>query len=126
MAATRPSRPNPLQWPLTPENLDGLDATIEDIYIWLRKLASGSADGEDGDDGAPGPPGRPGVDGAPGRPGPPASASASLGRAPLQGFQAPGSFVIATGKFGLHGKRLKLTGTQRGTLQGTARLVISG
>lgn len=33
-----PHRPNPLQWPLTPENLDGLDATIEDIYQWLRKI----------------------------------------------------------------------------------------
>lgn len=124
MKATRPTRPNPLQWPLSPENVDGLDATIEDIYIWLRKLAAGAADGEDGEDGALGPPGRPGVDGAPGRPGPPARAS--LGRAPLQGFQAPGSFVIATGKFGLHGKRLRLTGSQRGTLQGTARLVICG
>lgn len=35
-----PQRPNPLQWPLTPQGLDGLDATIEDIYRELRRLRS--------------------------------------------------------------------------------------
>jgi len=38
-----PHRPNPLEWPLTPENVDGLDATIEDIYQELRRLATAIA-----------------------------------------------------------------------------------
>lgn len=46
--------------------------------------------------------------------------------APFIGDQAPGSFTIPTGKFGLHGKRLTLTSTQRATIQGTARLIING
>lgn len=45
---------------------------------------------------------------------------------PFIGNQASGDFTIATGQYGLHGKRLTLTTTQRGTLQGTGRLVISG
>lgn len=46
--------------------------------------------------------------------------------APFTGNQAPGSFTIATEQFGLHGFRLKLTSTQRGTIAGTGRLIISG
>lgn len=45
--------------------------------------------------------------------------------APFTGAQATGSFTIADGQFGLQGKRLTLTTTQRGTLEGTGRLVIS-
>lgn len=46
---------------------------------------------------------------------------------PLAGPQAPGAdFTIATGRFGLHGRRLTLSGTQRATLAGTAQLCITG
>lgn len=38
---------------------------------------------------------------------------------------APGSFTIITGNFALMTQRLTLTSTQRGTLQGTARLRIN-
>jgi hypothetical protein len=38
---------------------------------------------------------------------------------------APGSFTIVTGKFALMTQSLILTSTQRGTLQGTARLRIN-
>lgn len=44
--------------------------------------------------------------------------------APFIGNQTPGSFTIATDQFGLQGKRLTLTTTQRGTIQGTGRLSI--
>ncbi len=44
--------------------------------------------------------------------------------APFVGDQAPGSFTVATGKFGIQGKRLTLTSTQRGTIGGTGRLSI--
>lgn len=54
-----------------------------------------------------------------------ASVTASVS-APFTGNQAPGSFTIATGQFGIHGKRLTLTTTQRATIQGTARLIIKG
>lgn len=36
---------------------------------------------------------------------------------------APGSFTLATGTFRIQAKRLTLTGAQRATLQGTARVV---
>ena len=45
---------------------------------------------------------------------------------PVIGDQASGAFTIATGQFGIHGKRLILTGSQRATLQGTGQLVIVG
>lgn len=38
------------------------------------------------------------------------------------GAYAPGSMTIPTGRFLMWGKQLQLTGTQRLTLQGTARL----
>lgn len=41
------------------------------------------------------------------------------------GSYAPGSFTIPTGKYVVMSKRLQLTGSQRVTLQGTARLRIS-
>lgn len=37
---------------------------------------------------------------------------------------APGSFTVATENFVAHVKRLQLTGSQRATLQGTARVRI--
>lgn len=46
--------------------------------------------------------------------------------APFTGDQAPGSFTIADGQFGLQGKRLALSTTQRATLAGSARLVLCG
>jgi hypothetical protein len=46
--------------------------------------------------------------------------------APFTGSQAPGSFTIADGQFGLHGKRLTLTGVQRATVEGSGRLTICG
>lgn len=53
-------------------------------------------------------------------------ASPGSAASPTIGNQAPGSFTVATDQYGLMGKRLTLTTTQRGTLQGTARLVING
>jgi hypothetical protein len=44
----------------------------------------------------------------------------------IVGSQSPGSMTIATDQYGLHGKRLTLTGAQRLTLEGTAGLVING
>jgi hypothetical protein len=44
---------------------------------------------------------------------------------PFLGVYAPGSFTIASGSFGHMAKGLILTGSQRGTLQGTARLRIN-
>lgn len=44
--------------------------------------------------------------------------------APFTGNQAPGSFSIATDQFGIHGKRLALSSTQRATIAGTGRLSI--
>lgn len=52
---------------------------------------------------------------------PPGGSSAD----PPQGTYAPGSFTILTGKYALMSKRLTLTGTQRLTAQGTARLHIT-
>lgn len=47
--------------------------------------------------------------------------------APFTGNQAPGAnFTIATGQFGLHGARLTLASSERGTVEGTGRLVICG
>jgi hypothetical protein len=46
--------------------------------------------------------------------------------APFTGSHAPGSFTIADGQFGLHGKRLTLTGVQRATVEGSGRLTICG
>lgn len=46
--------------------------------------------------------------------------------APFTGNQATGDFTIADGQFGIHGKRLTLTSTQRATLQGSARLILCG
>lgn len=39
-------------------------------------------------------------------------------------LQAPGSFTLATTQFRVHGKRLELTGAQRATLVGNARLCL--
>lgn len=47
---------------------------------------------------------------------------AASGQAPVIGNQAPGSFTIADEKFAVQGKRLKLTGSQRLTIQGSGRL----
>lgn len=102
--------------------------------------------GEDGEPGfpVPGPAGAPGTAGTTGAQGPtgPAiflvgeedigEASPAVGMSsdvihipdPPQGSYAPGSFTIPDGKYGLAVKRLSLTGTQRATLQGTARLSI--
>lgn len=46
--------------------------------------------------------------------------------APFVGSQSPGSFTVATDQFGMQGKRLALTGAQRGTLEGTGRLILCG
>lgn len=47
--------------------------------------------------------------------------------APIEIAQAPGKdFTLPDGHSGLHGKRLLLTSSQRATLVGTARLIISG
>jgi hypothetical protein len=43
---------------------------------------------------------------------------------PLLGVYAPGTFTIPTGGFGTMVKTLVLTGSQRLTMQGTARLRI--
>lgn len=40
------------------------------------------------------------------------------------GLYAPGSFTVATGSFALMVRQLQLTGSQRATLVGTARLRI--
>ena len=41
--------------------------------------------------------------------------------------QAPQrNYVILTGQFGLHGKRLVLAGSERLTIEGTGRMVICG
>lgn len=45
---------------------------------------------------------------------------------PVPGTMSPGSFTIATGRFGLMAKRLTLTSSQRATVQGTGRLTING
>jgi hypothetical protein len=37
---------------------------------------------------------------------------------------APGSFTVEDGSFRIHKRRLELTGTQRVTLEGTARLYV--
>src|SRR6266542_1612407 len=39
---TLPYRPNPLEFPLTAQQVDGLDRTIDDIYDELRRLTSGT------------------------------------------------------------------------------------
>lgn len=39
---TKPYRPNPLQWPLSPDGLVGLNDTIEDIYNELMRLRAAS------------------------------------------------------------------------------------
>jgi len=43
----------------------------------------------------------------------------------ITGTYAPGSFTVATNSFGFHVKRLTLSGVQRCTLSGTARLRIT-
>lgn len=45
--------------------------------------------------------------------------------APFTGNQATGSFTLADGQFGLHGKRLTLITTERATLAGSSRLAIA-
>jgi hypothetical protein len=97
MADLGPQRPNPLQWPLTPENVDGLDATIEDIYQELRKLRARSGAGVIGEDGSIGPPGMDGAPGDEGAPGPPGVRGLD-GAAGVQGAQGP------MGPFGLDGE----------------------
>lgn len=72
--------------------------------------------GPPGNDGAEGPQGPEGPEGPEGPQGPPGSGANTL--------YAPGSFTVATGNFFLGVKRLTLTGAQRATLQGTARLRI--
>jgi hypothetical protein len=37
---------------------------------------------------------------------------------------APGSFTVPDGQFRIHKRRLELTGSQRATLEGTARLYV--
>jgi hypothetical protein len=46
--------------------------------------------------------------------------------APFMGAQAPGSFTVSDGQFGIQGKRLALTSNQRGTMQGSGRLILIG
>lgn len=113
------------------QNLTSPDAaakvlfTFDVIFAQLRTLQAATGTAVDGAAGAAGSPGMDGRDGEDGGMGP-EGAPGGAALAPFVGSQAPGSFWIATGKFGLHGKRLALTAAQRGTLQGTARLVISG
>jgi hypothetical protein len=38
-----PYRPNALEWPLSPQQVEGLNATIENIYTELRRLTGGTA-----------------------------------------------------------------------------------
>ena len=45
---------------------------------------------------------------------------------PYISVYATGSFTVATGKFGLQGKRMELVSTDRVTIEGTGRLIISG
>jgi len=45
---------------------------------------------------------------------------------PIQGDYLVGNTTIPTGKFALQGKRLEMISTNRMTLEGTARLIISG
>lgn len=51
--------------------------------------------------------------------------AAGGGSDPPTGLYAPGSFTVATGRWARMAKRLELTGAQRTTLQGTARLGVS-
>ena len=46
--------------------------------------------------------------------------------APFTGDQGAGDFTIATEQFGIQGRRLTLASTERGTIEGTGRLVICG
>ncbi|MGH7183660.1 MAG: hypothetical protein ACREJN_17020 [Nitrospiraceae bacterium] len=101
--------------------------------------------GTDGDDGDPGLPGTAGATGTPGLqgimgppgfdgaepdepwmiPGPQGPSGAASTGLTINDY-APGSFTIATGKFGIQVKRLILTSSQRGTIAGTGRLQIDG
>lgn len=75
----------------------------------------------------PGKQGAPGVDGQSiigpmGPPGPRGPAGVGGATDPVVGSQAPGSFVVATGKYAIIARRLILTGAQRATVQGTGVL----
>jgi len=78
--------------------------------------------GAAGADGIAGPMGQPGMDGDDGAWGPPGQNAPFYD--PPQGSYAPGSFLVATGKFGMMVRELSLSGTQRVLLEGTARLTI--
>lgn len=45
---------------------------------------------------------------------------------PVAADYATGTFTLATGKFGLQGRRLELSSSERATLEGTAQLILSG
>jgi hypothetical protein len=53
-----------------------------------------------------------------------AGSNGTSGASPITGSYTPGSFTIVDGTFGHMVKRLKLTGVQRGTIQGSGRLSI--
>jgi hypothetical protein len=97
--------------------------------------------GESGEDGEPGPPGRDGVAGAAGAAGaagpaiflvsegeegemgPPGPTAATVD--PLTQSYSPGSFTVATERYAIMSRHLKLTTTQRVILAGTATLRIT-
>lgn len=89
----------------------------------LELIIPGGTTGPPGPQGSQGPPGldgQEGVEGLDGTPGP-----SGTGTDPLQGFYAPGSFDVPTGKYALMSRHLILTGTQRVTLHGTGTLRIT-
>jgi hypothetical protein len=52
-------------------------------------------------------------------------AGGGAGADPVQGAYAPGSFTLVTEKYAVMSRHLKLTTTQRATLQGTSTLRIT-
>lgn len=46
-----PYRPNPAEWPLTPEGLQALNDTVENIYTELRRITTGTMLFDEGDEG---------------------------------------------------------------------------
>lgn len=52
--------------------------------------------------------------------------AATTEQSPVIGDMAPGSFVIEDGQFGIHVKRLTLSGNERAAIAGSGRLVICG
>lgn len=108
-----------------PQGLDGEDG--EPSYIPGPQGVPGNT-GATGAQGIQGPIGPPGLDAEepeypyiiPGERG--AAGSAAAGG--VTGTYLQSSFTVATGNWRMHGKRLEMTGSNRATLQGTARLSI--